>query len=87
MELLSLSVGVLASVGWYFSNDNMIVNDALCLCIIVSAIKILKFTSLKMAGFTFLVVIVVELVFATVLYLTVGVSYNTLFLNNYNYPI
>ena len=83
---MSLSIGALASVGWWFSDYNMIVNDAICLCITVAAIKILKFTSLKMAGLAFLVTITLELTFATALYLTTGISYNTLFLNQYNYP-
>ena len=86
LELISLILGMIACVGWWFSNDNMIVNDAICLCITVAAIKIIKFTSLKLAGFAFLVTITIELTFATTLYLTTGISYNTLFLNEYNYP-
>jgi hypothetical protein len=86
MEVISLTVGALGVVGWWFSNDNMIVTDLLCLCITVGFIKILKFTSLKLAGAAFVATIVVELTFATALYLVTGLSYNNLFLNNYNYP-
>ena len=62
-------MGIGTAIGWWFSDSNMIVNDIICLCLIISLIKILKFTSLKLAGLTFLVIISIEIIFATVLYL------------------
>lgn len=52
-------IGTGVVIGWFFSEKNMILNDIVCLCMIVAFIKILKFTSLKIAGLAFLVTIVI----------------------------
>lgn len=70
MEVISLLIGIGLLVGWKYSQNNMIINDIVCLCIVVGLIKILKFTSLKIAALTFLSTIVIELVFAFLLYYT-----------------
>lgn len=72
MDGLSLVVGTGVTLGWFFSDSNIIVNDLVSICICVGLIKLLKFTSLRMAGFTFLVIIVFELVIVIVIYLELG---------------
>lgn len=64
----------------------MILNDVICLCMIVAFIKILKFTSLKIAGLSFLITIAIELIIAFLIYFLANQSYNSLFLNRYNFP-
>jgi|JI10StandDraft_1071094.scaffolds.fasta_scaffold1586300_1 hypothetical protein len=61
-------VGTGVVLAWFYSNKNMVLNDAICFCMIVGFIKILKFTSLKMAGLTFLATISLELVIAFLIY-------------------
>jgi len=87
MEVVSLLCGAGLSVGWYYSDRNILLNDALAICITVAVIKILKFTSLKIAGFAFLLGILIELVVVIILYATENSSYNNLFINEYNFPI
>ena len=74
-------------MGWVFSDSNIILNDILSICICIGLTKILKFTSLKMAGVAFLTTIILELVVVIVIYVLKGQSYNNLFLNDYNFPI
>ena len=59
LEIISLIVGILVTLGWWFSEQNMIVNDIVCLCMVVGFIKILKFTSLKNACIGFVGIILV----------------------------
>jgi hypothetical protein len=40
-----------------------------------------------MAGLSFLVTVTLELIVVVVIYIEEGVSYNNLFLNNYNFPL
>lgn len=63
-------------VGWYFSSHNMIVNDIVCMCLIVACIKVFKFTSLKLAAIMILSFIVIEIAFSTVLYVADNEQYN-----------
>ncbi len=62
-------MGTGVTVGWYFSNSNIIMNDIVSICMCVGLIKILKFTNLKVAGLAFLVTIVLELVVVIVIYI------------------
>jgi hypothetical protein len=63
MEVVSVCCGAGVCTGWWFSGRNMIVNDIVCCCMIVGFIKILKFTSLRVAGFSFLVTMSIQMVF------------------------
>ena len=53
---------------------------------VVAIIKIVKFTSLRNATISFVVLILIELVYSIVLYVVNDASYGRLFLNFYNYP-
>lgn len=57
--MVSLLLGTGAVLGWFYSDHNILLTDIVCMCMVVGLIKILKFTSLKMAGLAFLVLIVV----------------------------
>jgi hypothetical protein len=46
---LSGILGLSLVFAWWFSNKNWILSDCLSICIVVSAIKIFKFVSLKIA--------------------------------------
>ena len=69
MELISVSIGVGFTVGWYFSDNNIFLNNIVSVCICVGLIKILKFTNLKIAGLAFLVTISLELIIVIILYI------------------
>ncbi len=84
---MSLTIGTIFTLAWYFSEYNIILNNILSICICIGLIKILKFTNLKMAGLSFLVTVTLELIVVVVIYIEEGVSYNNLFLNNYNFPL
>lgn len=81
MELVSLLVGLAFTLGWYFSHNNIFLNDILSICICIGLIKILKFTNLQTAGLAFLVTIILELTVIVVIYIVGHQSYNNLFLN------
>ena len=63
-------------IGWYFSDSNIIVNDLVCLCLIVACIKVFKFTSLRIGMLLILTFIMIEIIFSTVLYVVDKESYN-----------
>ena len=52
-------MGLGVCFGWWFSNKNYIVNDIVAICMIVAGVKILKFTSLRMAIISFCVTITI----------------------------
>ncbi len=80
-------IGASFTIGWLFSDSNIILNDILSICICIGLTKILKFTSLRIALVVFLATIILELVVVIVIYVEIGQSYNNLFLNDYNFPI
>ncbi len=49
IDILSLFISVGIAVGYGFSGKNWILNDVLCLCLVIASIKIFKFTNLKIA--------------------------------------
>jgi hypothetical protein len=61
-------VGVLVSLGWYFSDSNIFLNNILSVCSCVALIKVLKFTNLRIGGITFLVTISLELIIVILIY-------------------
>ena len=87
MELWSIITGVAITVGWWYSGQNMILNDIICICAIISCIKLLKFTSLKLAGLAYLITITLELIVVLSIYFISKQNYNSLFINNFNYPV
>ena len=86
MDFISLIIGVGVVVGYAYSNRNWIINDIICICIIVGAIKIIKYTNMKIAIFTLIVGLGVEMAFVWIIHYTKFTSYNDLILNTYNYP-
>lgn len=86
MDGISLLVGLGVCLGWWFSNNNWIVNDVVALCMTVAFIKVLKFTSLKMAIISFASTITVEMVFVILINFVIEVSYNNIILNEFNNP-
>jgi hypothetical protein len=54
-------------VGWWYGGGNIIINDAICLCMVVGFIKILKFTSLFAATIGFAVTITVLIILAVLI--------------------
>lgn len=87
LEAASLAVGTALTLGWFFSDSNILLNDLLAVCICVGLIKVLKFTSLRIAGVAFTLSILLELVVVVAIYLKSGQSYNNLFLNEFNFPV
>lgn len=83
---MSLLIGVGVALAYYFSNKNWIINDVLCVSIMVAAIKIMKFTNLKISLFSLLVGLAVQMTFVEYIHFAKGTSYNDLILNSFNYP-
>jgi len=73
-------------VGWWYSDNNIIINDVICICVIVACIKILKFTSLLAATLGFAITMGILIIIAVFIFFETGASYNNLFINKFNYP-
>jgi len=58
-----LLIGIGLAIGYYFSNKNWIFNDIICVSIMIAAIKIMKFTNLKISLFALIIGLVVQMVF------------------------
>jgi hypothetical protein len=63
LDVLSVFIGVGVALGYYFSYKNWIINDVLCTCIIIAAIKIMKFTNLKIALFALVIGLAMQMAF------------------------
>jgi hypothetical protein len=86
LDVISLFVGIGTAIGYYFSNKNWIVNDIICVSIMIAAIKIMKFTNLKISIFTLVVGLIVQMAFVEYIHFVKGTSYNDLILNSFNFP-
>lgn len=73
-------------MGWWFSDNNIILSDIICLCVVVSCIKVLKFTSLYVATLGFAITMTLLIIVALLIYFISGASYNNLIINNFNFP-
>lgn len=49
VDIVSLGIGVVVTFIWWFTHKNWIVSDFITICMVISAIKVFKFTSLKLA--------------------------------------
>lgn len=74
-------------MGWWYSEDNIILNDIINICLIVACIKILKFTSLLIPTLGFAITMSLLIIIGILIYYVTGISYNSLFINDYNYPL
>ena len=83
---LSLLIGLGCTIGWFFSSKNWIINDLLAICMIITAIKILKVTSFKIGIIGLSSVLLIELTFILILQLAIKVSYNNTILDYFNFP-
>lgn len=86
LDLFSLVISIGVCVGWWLSSKNWIMNDIIAVSMIIAAIKVLKFTSLKQALICFGITISVEMIFVLVLTFKIKASYNTAILNIFNNP-
>lgn len=76
LDIISLFIGIGVAVGYYFSNKNWIINDVLCVAIMVAAIKIMKYTNLKISLFALLVGLAVQMAFVEYIHFAMSTSYN-----------
>lgn len=81
MDLISVGLGTLATVLYWLSDGNWIMNDVLAVCMIVAGIKIFKIRSLKMGIFMLLSLLLIEIAFGLIVHYFMGVSYNNLVIN------
>ena len=86
MEGISLLVGIGVCLGWWFSGKNWILNDIISICLIIAGIKILKFTSMRIAVICYLATILLEMGFVLVINFGFADSYNHAILNEVNNP-
>lgn len=59
LDLISLIIGVGVAMGYQIADKNWIMNDVLCLAIIIATIKVFKFTDLKIAIFSLITTLAV----------------------------
>lgn len=86
MEGISLLIGIGVCFGWWYSGKNWIINDIISVCMIVAGIKILKFTSMRIAVICYCATILLEMVFVLVINYGFDDSYNHTILNEVNNP-
>lgn len=86
LEVVSSLVSTGALIGWYFSDNNILVDDLICLCMVVAFIKILHFGSLKLAGLAILTTVTIELIFQLIPHFQNYQNYNVVFINRFNSP-
>jgi hypothetical protein len=55
IDVISLLVGLALTMAWWFTHKNWLISDILSICIVVSMIKVFKYTSLKIALLSYLV--------------------------------
>ena len=79
-------IGVGVALAYYFSDKNWIINDILCVSIMIASIKIMKYTNLKISIFSLVIGLAVQMTFVEYIHFVKGTSYNDLILNYYNYP-
>lgn len=63
MDVIGIIVGIGFMCAWYFTGTNWIIGDFICLCILLTTIKIIKFGSLRIAIITFAVTSILDVVF------------------------
>ncbi len=63
------------------------VNDIIAISIIIAGIKLLKFTSLKIAIITFIATISIEMIFVFIIHFVFKTPYSSLVLNTFNVPL
>ena len=84
-------IGFLFGLGmcfvWYYTDKNYIVSDFIFICILISGIKLLKFSSLKIITFGLIVLVVKSVIAIVVLEQVFGLSYDTFLLNKLNCPL
>jgi hypothetical protein len=58
-HIISTAVAVGVLIAWIFLNQNWILNDVICICMIIMLVRIFKFDSLKVAVlYVFLIITV-----------------------------
>ena len=56
--MVSLACGYVATFIWWFTHKNWIMSDILTTCIVISTIKVFKFTSLKLALVSYVLLLI-----------------------------
>lgn len=86
MDVLSCTLSAVLLFLWGSSGKAWYFSDLIALCLLGTMMKLLKFRSLKQA-FTFLIIcLLVDSMGAIAVYLSQTMSYDVLFLNDYNEP-
>lgn len=71
---------------WWFLNKNWIVSNVVCVCIIISFIKVFKYTSLKVAIFSYLLMLSIYTIGAVLSASQLGSGYQVYFIFIANNP-
>lgn len=72
IDLISLLVGNAVTAAWWFTNKNWILNDIISVCIVVAAVQLLKFTSMRMATLYFVGVLTTEIIISLSIHFVIG---------------
>ena len=67
MDMIGFLFGLGMCFVWYYTDKNYIVSDFIFICIWISGIKLLKFTSLKIVTFGLIILVVKSVIIIVVL--------------------
>lgn len=87
MDVIGIIVGIGFMCAWYFTGTNWIIGDFICLCILLTTIKIIKFGSLRIAIIAFAVTSILDVVFIILAQIMNGVYFNNAMLTVFNNPL
>jgi hypothetical protein len=62
IDVVSLLVGLVMLMTWWFTSKNWIVSDLISICIVWTIIKVFKYTSFKVALFAYLLFLSLQII-------------------------
>lgn len=75
MDMIGLVLGIGLTTAWWLTQKNFLISDAIDLCILVALIKLIKFTSLKIAVVLYLTTSALMIIFIVVIEVLFSASY------------
>lgn len=73
--MIGLVLGIGLTTAWWLTEKNFLLSDAIDLCILVALIKLIKFTSLKIAVVLYLSTSALMIIFIAVIEALFSISY------------
>ena len=76
MDILGLLIAIGSGFAWFFTSKNWIISDLICIAIVISVVKVFKFTNLKYATIMVAATLGVELIYVLILFFVLNGSRN-----------